>query len=492
MRAPDPVGALVAAASLGVFVAHGFEAHLSRDLGLYAYAGQQVADGVPPYEGVMNRAGPLAHLVPGLGALGARALGIDDLLGMRLLMLVLSVVCMWVVYMLGRDLYESRLAGVVGAGLLISVPGFLTYTTGGPREKTTMLLLLALALLGAVHKRWWWAGAAVALTTLTWQPVFFPAFVAVAGCALSGPRGERLRAGAGVVGGGAVATALIVGYFAAVGALTAFLDGFVRIHLRYTYQPGLYDDLERQWAGIVEGFGVSLSFVIAGLALLVLLAVRNLASAERRRDRLGRAQVAFAAATLLALAWSWRVFNGWADALVLLPFAALGVAGLVAWVAELLDLRVAGVVTAVWVVVVAAIGLQWSLYEGNRLLPKQEKEVEGVFAALPPDATLASVEAPQPLVLTGRTNPTEHQMFRAGLEDYVDDTWPGGLEGFARDLAAEEPTLIAVGKKARYDWLQPVLDDGYTRFGTSLNWSWYVREDVPPDVVTALEAAVRG
>ena len=61
----------------------------------------------------MNRAGPLAHLVPGLGAAAARLVGADDLLGMRVLFLGLSVACVWVVYLVGRDLYETKLAGGV-------------------------------------------------------------------------------------------------------------------------------------------------------------------------------------------------------------------------------------------------------------------------------------------------------------------------------------------------------------------------------------------
>ncbi|MGI8645872.1 MAG: glycosyltransferase family 39 protein, partial [Nocardioides sp.] len=188
MRRPDPVGVIVALAAAGIFVAHGFDGELTRDLGLYAYAGQQVADGVPPYVGLMNRSGPLAHLVPGLGAAVARLVGTDDLLGMRALFLVLSIACVWFVYLLGRDLYDSRLAGVVAAGLLVCVPGVISYATNGPREKTTMMLLLAVALLAATRRRWWWAGVAVALTTLTWQPVFFPALVAVAGAAAAAPR----------------------------------------------------------------------------------------------------------------------------------------------------------------------------------------------------------------------------------------------------------------------------------------------------------------
>lgn len=488
----DPVGALVALASLGVFAAHGFEGELTRDLGIYAYAGQTVADGEPPYVGVMNRSGPLAHLVPGVGAAAARLVGANDLLGMRVLFLVLSVLCVWVVYLVARDLYETRFAGVVAAGLLVCIPGFIFYATGGPREKTTMMLLFALALLAAVHRRWAWAGVAVALTTLTWQPAFLPLVVAVAGAALLAPRGERLRGLAAIVAGGTVTTALTAAYFAAAGAFGDFLDGFVLIHLRYTYQTGMYDDLEAQWEGLVGAFETSLNFVIAGLGLTLVLAARNLLVRRRRHDHLGRVQIIIGVATLVGLVWSWRVFNGWADALVLVPLAALGLAGLAAWLGELLPRTAATALVAAWVVVVAALGLDWSLNEGSRLLPKQQRESDAVFAALPADATLFSVEAPQPLVLTGRTNLTQHQMFRAGLIFYVDASWPGGLAGYAADVSAAEPTVIAIGRYARFAWVRPILGSDYTAIGTSPGWTWYVRDDQPPGVLEELRAAVAG
>jgi len=492
MRRPDPVGVLVALAASGVFVVHGFDGELTRDLGLYAYAGQQVADGVPPYVGLMNRSGPLAHLVPGLGAVAARLVGADDVLGMRVLFLLVSVACIWATYVLARDLWGRRLAGVAAAAVVTCLPLVISYATGGPREKTTMMLLLTAALIAMTRRHWWWTGALVALATLTWQPVFFPALVAAVGCALAIPRGERWRGLVGVAGGGGVATGLTLTYFAAVGAVQDFADGFVLIHLRYTRQPGLRDDLAGQWEGLHLGFGVTIWILVVGLLALLALGVRNLLVPSRQGDPLARTQVAFALALLAGLGWSWRVFNGWADALMLVPFAALGIGGLTAAVAERVTLRVAVALTAVWALVTSAVAVDYSLTGGTRTLAKQQGEIDGVFAALPASATLLSVEAPQPLVLTGRTNPTRHQMFRAGLVDYVDASWPGGIEGYAADVAGAAPTLIAVGRYARFAWLAPILDESYVQFGTSPGWYWYVRDDVPPDVLTALESAVRG
>src|SRR5699024_7972684 len=126
------------AVALVVYSLHGFEGRLSRDLGIYAYSGQQVANGVPPYENIVNRAGPMAQFGPGLGAALARLAGIDDLLGMRLLYLVISVACVGLVYVLVRELFGSRLAGVAAAAAFLSFQGFINLASNGPREKTVM------------------------------------------------------------------------------------------------------------------------------------------------------------------------------------------------------------------------------------------------------------------------------------------------------------------------------------------------------------------
>jgi hypothetical protein len=111
LRGADPLTAVTCAVALAVYLPHGFDGYLTRDLGLYSYGGQLVAEGVPPYVGTLNRAGPLAQLIPGVGAFVARTVGADDLLGMRVLLMLLSVACVGVAYLLGRDVFRSRAAG---------------------------------------------------------------------------------------------------------------------------------------------------------------------------------------------------------------------------------------------------------------------------------------------------------------------------------------------------------------------------------------------
>ncbi len=90
LRGIDPLVPAVAVVSLVVYVLHGFHGMLTRDLGIYSYAGQQVADGVPPYLGVLNRAGPLAHVLPGVGALVARLGGLDDVITMLVIFMMMA------------------------------------------------------------------------------------------------------------------------------------------------------------------------------------------------------------------------------------------------------------------------------------------------------------------------------------------------------------------------------------------------------------------
>src|SRR6478672_12197400 len=89
----DPLVPLLCALATVVYVLHGFHGYLSRDLGTYAYGAEQVAEGVPPYVAVINRAGPLAHLIPGIGAVLSSWAGVDQVVGMRVFLMFFAVAC---------------------------------------------------------------------------------------------------------------------------------------------------------------------------------------------------------------------------------------------------------------------------------------------------------------------------------------------------------------------------------------------------------------
>ncbi len=492
-RRVDPLGPLLAVAALVVFVVQGFDSILTRDLALYSYGAQQTVEGVPPYVSVLNRAGPLAHLVPAIGVGAARIVGMDDILGMRLLMLLISVACVWVLYVLVRDLFNSRLAGVASATALLTFAGFVTYAVGGPREKTTLTLFVILVFWAVLKQRWLLAGVFVALATLTWQPSFivglFAAVVAIAGLG----RQAMLPAAIRFAVGGLMPTALISAGYALAGALREFLDGFVLINWRYT-TPGRFRDFHERVDLLVQGFGVGLVVILAGLVAIMVFAAMRARDAFRSREAPDLAVVGIGVATLGGVVWSLFVFNGWADLIVLLPAAALGVGAVAAEVQARVPHRVGVPILVGWSVVCLLAGLVDS-FDEPRARPGPAAGGGGRRCSPPYRPTQPSCpwSGPQPLVLTHRTNPTRHQMFLAGLDEYVDDTWPGGLDGLAEWIGDEEPTFVTVDHPTWYSWLTPALDEEYVEVGTSPgDFTWYVHRSVGAETIEELKAIPSG
>ena len=489
----DPLVPLLCAVATVLYVLHGFDGYLSRDLGDYAYGGEQVADGVPPYVAVVNRAGPLAHLIPGVGAVVSRWIGADEVVGMRVFLMLFAVAGIAVTYLLGRDVFRSRLAGVAAAASLLGCQGFIAYASDGPREKTSMLLFLLCAMLAMVHRRWLTVGFFTALATLCWQPVFFVALPGAVAAVLLGLTTGRRRALLRVVVGGLVPSAVTVGAYAAVGAFGIFMDDFLLINARYTQQVSLLSSPAEAWRMMAEGYGPSVWIFLAGIVAITALAAMALVRRPKNGVDAERVNLLVAGVVLVAgVAWSMRAFNGFPDAFIMLPPAALGVGGLVARLAGRVPFRVALSATVAWTVVATGMGVVFAVTTRNDNLDDQRKSVDAVMELLPPGARILSVEAPQPLVLAHERNLSRLQLFGNGLTDYVDDTWPGGSEGYGRWVARREPTLIALGNHGVVpEWLDPALEGEYQRVGTSIGWDWYVRKDVGRETRLALRRVVR-
>lgn len=474
----DVFGPALAAAAGVVYVLHGFHGYLSRDLGLYAYSGQQFAEGVPPYVALLNRSGPLAQMIPGLGAVLARWTGGDDVIWMRYVCLVLAVIGVWVAYLFGRDLFRSRTAGVVTALALIINAGFITYASGGPREKTAMVLFMLCAMWAMTRERWFLTGVGVALSTLCWQPVFFPAIAAALAGALLLATGRRVRAAVATALGGAVTTGLFIGYFVAVGALDDFVSGFIGIHLHYTHQPGLASDAQAMWVASKAAFGISLWVLIAGLVLLPALTVLHLI--RDRRGRLPRLLLAFTVGEIAAAYWSWKVFNGWADAMVLIPFAMVGIGATADLLLRRASRRTTSIAVVLATIATLIIGGQHAIATRTDLLDRQRALTDNVIGVLGPDTVIWSIEAPQPLVFTHARNPVRYQMFLAGLQDYMDAKYPGGLSGFSAMIERRNPTLITVSRTPQPPyWIADMLATNYDNLGRSGGFNWYVANTVP-------------
>lgn len=480
------------------WIGHGFTNGVTRDVALYVYAGQAVADGEPPYVAVMNRAGPLAHLLPGLGVALGRLVGVADVTGARLLYFALAVLTPVLVYLVVRTVHGSRLAASVGAAAMVSYPIFAHFSTSGPDSKQPMVVFLALALALVVQRRMLAAGVATALATLTWQPVLFTAGAAALVMALTAGGGwrGRLTAMARYAVGGLVTLAATVAYFAAVGAFSEFLDGFWRANA-YHRQPPLLGHWRAVWSGLDYWYGWRLWLLLGGLLLSVLLAGWLLVRRPADDSRLAAARpgvLALGAATACAVGWSFYAFNAAPDSLLLLPVAAAGLGSGAALLVQQIAttpvrLRALTAAVAGFVLVVVATTAQQMISTRSSNLLLGQRGASAVYDELPDDVTSLSIGVPQPLALAGRRSVSRYVLHSAGMAQWIDAEWPGGLPAYVAWLRDQEADVLFTPPGPMPELIRP-LDNDYFPVGRTPTWRVYLHMDVDEAVRERVDRAL--
>jgi 4-amino-4-deoxy-L-arabinose transferase-like glycosyltransferase len=481
LAAADPLTGMVGLVSLVVYLLHGFDKALTRDLGVYTYGGQRFLAGDPPYVGILNRAGPLAHALPGVGSGLGRLVGVGDVHGARAFFMLMSIGSVCLVYVIVRDLRGSRSAALIAAAAFLGFQGFLDLATNGPREKTAMVLFLLVALFAVLHRRWATCGVFIALGTLTWQPVFFVIVVTAVVAAILAPD-RRARAMVRIALGGAVTTAVVLLYYAANGAMHTFFEGFVLINAQYTNQPSPFTDGAYIWRSLRNGYGPSLWVILLGLVAVPVLAVTSARTAWRTRGQAAATDVSLGAGWLAGVVWSAIAFNAWPDLFVMLPLAAIGVGGGAAAVLRRLDPRAAVAVTAVLALVGTAYATVFSVTTRGDDLRSERVVIARVLRMGPHPATMLSLQAPEVLVMTHRVNPSPYQMLDSGFSQYVDDTYPGGLAGYVAWIERTAPTYIVMQAGFRPPWLLPWLEEHYAKVGGARQFNFWVSRSVSQDV----------
>ena len=282
--------------------------------------------------------------------------------------------------------------------------------------------------------------------------------------------------------------AVLATWFALAGSLREAWDAFYVINRDYTVPDPVADDLDRVWLDLQEAYGVTVWLLVGGAVALALVTLAAVVPRARRALPALVVLPAMTAGLLAGLWWITKEYDSWADLFPLLPFAALGLGAAAAVVVRRLPPRPRWAVAVVAAAACLALALTYSLTTRDDTLDLQREATDAVLAQLPEDATITSVEGPQPLVLSGRTNPTRYQMFRSGLQDYMEDTWPGGFDGFKRDLVADGPDLVSTGETVSLTWRRALMPD-YVFVGRAPQWEWYARADLGAETIARLREA---
>jgi len=484
--------------TLVVWGARGFTAGLYRDAAFYVYAGQQVAAGNPPYVEVMNRAGPYANLLPGVGVELGRLLGLSDAVGARLLFFLLVALTPTLMYVTARDLFRSRLAGCAAATTMLGFAVIARLSTSGPESKLAMVAGLSIALLLLVQRRWLLAGIATGLVTLTWQPVLIAIAPAAAVLILlsEGRLRERFSAALWYGAGGLAALAVTVGGFALAGALEEFVEGFWTANAQHTEQAAALERPQRVWEHLQSAYGWGFWLLVGGS--LAALALGVAAWWVRRSDRQRAAgQVMLAVSCLGGLVWTgWFAFDRAPDSVLLLPAAALGMGGVVGVLARLVrrtespqPRRLLVAFIAAWAATTVVVtGLHTYDLRSDKL-HEQKASSDAIFDNLPADATVFSFEVPHPLALSQRKSISRFVLFDHGMLGFIDATTPGGVRAYVDGLIEAEPDVVLIPTDTRFKVVKRMLRS-YVRVGYGPAWKVFLREDLGTETHTKVAEAL--
>jgi hypothetical protein len=467
---------VVGLVAFSIYALHGYNGLLGRDLALFTYGGERVAKGTPPYVGVFNSVGPLSDGIPGVAVWLGHLVDVGPVLSTRVLFTALSALCCALLCVLARDTFGSRGAGLLAPAIFVTFERFLELATDGPREKTAMVLFLLAALILVGRRRWLAAGVLTALATLTWQPVFLVALAAVAvGIVISGK--NRVGSFVRFLVGGAIPSAITVGGFQVAHALGIAWNGFYIVNAEYTSQASAISQPVVLWSKLWEDFHLTLLIALVGLPAMLVLSARALPSVRRTAGAdspVPHRLVTVGAGCLAGCAWTISVINGGPDIFELLPFAALGVAGVIVLAVAHVPHRL-GMVGVAALVCVGLVGATVeSVVTRNYGLLIQRADISAVLDTQPLDATIFSMEAPQVPAIAGRANIWRWQMFDPRMLNYLDHTQPGGLAAMAHRLAAARPTFLAIATRYTGTWQAGVVRRDYWRVGHAPGWTWYL------------------
>jgi hypothetical protein len=459
--------------AVALYTRFSINATMSRDEGIYAYGGQQLAHGVAPYASIFDPKAPLATVIAGLSSMMARLFGRNDIYAIRAGFFICALLTVLAVYLLVARLFDSVLGGFTAAVVFAANWPFAVDALGGPNAKTPTVLFAVVSMWLLTRRQWFWGGLTAALAVLVWQPMIGYAVVAVL-LPFAVEPGRRLRSAGMAVLGGAVPVVVTAGYFAVVGAFHEFVESAVVFPVSGVKRAP--DTLGHRLAHIVDvintdyGFGGVLFWVGLGL-LVVLVAIHLWQHRSTPYDALTAPLVAVVLVTLILTAlYAATDFQSYPDLYPFLPYPAIGIGGAAAVVVAAVRGRVGAMVPAVAVLVALAVltVASWVSFSddpaNNRDLRFQLTSACGLDRLAHGRDSLLSLGDPVPLVTTHRRNPDRFIYLGSGVDRWKVDHTHGGLAGWQAQIRRWDPSVVVLrgwGGQYRRPMVQWLHKSGY-------------------------------
>jgi hypothetical protein len=235
-------------------------------------------------------------------------------------------------------------------------------------------------------------------------------------------------------------------YYLYNGAIGALAQGYLLFNLLRVDRHGdwLWRVIDPEdpgavwrWNEVVRGHELSLVAIFLGLAFVVALAF-----AKPFRYR----YLPILITLPLFVLWTFYDFQSREDFYIILPYAAIGFAGLVTY--GLRGLNAPRFVAGLPALVLLLVALVNTPLLGDGKGPgfdlqDQQRSVAELRARFGPEPRVASINAPQPLVLLNQRNPNPFLFTTDRVDREISVETPGGFPGWVDSLKAYDPQVVA-------------------------------------------------
>jgi hypothetical protein len=475
------------------------------DTAIWDYIAQSILRGQVPYRDVIDVKAPGGFYLTALAMWAARALGVRDILGVRILDVVLVGAFSALTFATSYLYFRLRSAAIVASVIPLMSDRFISWTSGGTEPKLLMALFGLASLILIATDRPLLAGLASMLACLFWQPglLFFGIAFLLFSRYLTSWRDLRALK---VLIGAALPLAITVIYFYHARALPDLWTWTIA----YTYEVyaspeiirTLPEGLGHMWRVTTRSLGPGAFIMGAGLVGFIgYLYIRIRITAQRGRAFAESADLykdALVLAPGVYLVFCLVDFKGGPYLIPLIPFAAIFASWLLVKGCSLqppfvlsrartdfqnsVETRQAIAVGAMLVLVLgiaARTGIR-----GNTGLRDQIRQFGVISDALGPGDKIYVHGTTEILVLLNRPNLNPYVFLDIGKDDYLAARADGGFKSIVDNMEAQEPKIVALSRLSQVrhrteleEWVQksyeriPMIGyDVYVRRSDAQSW----------------------
>jgi hypothetical protein len=455
------------------------------DPAVYDYIAQSILRGQLPYRDVVDIKGPLAPYISALAMLAGKAIGLRDVIAVRLMNVALVGLLSAVTYLVAEKYLKNRLAAILAFLIPLMPEHFAMMSIPGTQPKLPMMLFGMVTLLLIARDRPFWAGVCSMLACLCWQPglLFTGTAILIFSRYLTSWRDLRSLK---VLIGAVIPLVVVLSYFYWSGALADMWAWTI------TYNYGVFGPeatrdvvgaTVKLWRIIVRVFRpdtlfgnsilgtfksgfeplaglVTLAMVPASLVGLVVFVFERARIKLKVKGSIGSPDL-FRDALLIPpavyLAFCLINFQAGPDLIPFFPFIGI----FAGWFFVRADQAIASAawikrrtwLTRHWVpglailVVLIVIMVRTATYRVETwTLQYQDQEFKTLFDLLGPDDKIYVHGTVEILVLLNRPNLNPYVFMDWDADNFAGARKPGGWNAIMEEMEAEAPKLVALSR----------------------------------------------